>query len=245
VPRRLAVLIVPVLLAGCATRGGEAQVHRLHAWSIPSRPFIPHVPQAAPKAKAAKAKAAHRAAAAAPAENPAATDDAISPGAPSDADVRAQLRQLYGQAGGRDPAAARTVALSGGLAAAPPDAPQKVQRIVAAANMVARLPYVYGGGHGGGPEGVWVDNAYDCSGSVSFALANAGLLKSPMDSSSLARWGKAGAGKWVTIYANAGHAFMEVGGARFDTVGLRQSGSRWQPAYRSVSGFTVRHPPGL
>ena len=66
-----------------------------------------------------------------------------------------------------------------------------------------------------------------------------------MDSTSLESFGKAGRGKWVTIYANAGHAFMVVGGARFDTVGLRQSGSRWQPAYRSISGFTARHPPGL
>src|SRR5206468_3121280 len=111
---------------------------------------------------------------------------------------------------------------------------------VAAANQVARLPYVYGGGHGrGGAEGLWVDSAYDCSGSVSFALANAGYLDSPLDSTGLAHFGKPGRGKWVTIYANAGHAFMVVGGARFDTVGLRQSGSRWQPAYRSISGFTV------
>jgi cell wall-associated NlpC family hydrolase len=239
VPRLLAVVLLAALAAGCATR---EDVRQLHAWSIPREAFIPRVPAAAPKPKATPRPAARPVRAPA---NPTATGDAVSPGAPTDAEVRAQLRELYGQAGGPDPAAARTVALSGGLAAAPPDAPQRVQRIVAAANQVARLPYVYGGGHGGGAEGLWVDSAYDCSGSVSFALANAGFLKSPMDSSGLARWGKPGPGRWVTIYANAGHAFMTVGGARFDTVGLRQSGSRWQPAYRSVSGFTVRHPPGL
>jgi hypothetical protein len=239
--RSIALLGVLCALGGCATRADQP-VHRLHAWSIPREAFIPRVPAATPQPRPVPARKQHRPVAA---ENPAATDDAVSPGAPTDAEVRAQLRELYGQAGGPDPARARTVALSGGLASAPPDAPQRVQRIVAAANQVARLPYVYGGGHGRGPEGVWVDSAYDCSGSVSFALANAGFLKSPMDSSSLARWGRPGPGKWVTIYANAGHAFMEVGGARFDTVGLRQSGSRWQPAYRSVSGFTVRHPPGL
>ena len=239
----IVLLVAACLLAGCATRSDRPPSHRLHAWSIPRRPFIPRVP-AAPKPRPRPVASVPRRKAVV-AENPAATDDAVSPGAPTDAEVRAQLRRLYGQAGGGDPAAARTVALSSGLASAPPDAPERVQRIVAAANQVARLPYVYGGGHGRGPEGVWVDSAYDCSGSVSFALANAGYLRSPMDSSSLARWGKPGPGKWVTIYANAGHAFMEVGGARFDTVGLRQSGSRWQPAYRSISGFTARHPPGL
>ena len=214
-------------------------MHRLHSWSIPRSAFIPKVaaPKPAPRARP-------QAAASVPAPSHGQTVQ-VAPGAPSDAEVRAELRQLYGSSAGSDPAKARTVALSSGMATAPPDAPQKVQDIVAAANQVARLPYVYGGGHGGGSEGVWVDSAYDCSGSVSFALANAGLLKSPEASGALEHFGKPGPGKWVTIYANAGHAFMEVGGARFDTVGLKQSGSRWQPAYRSVSGFTVRHPPGL
>ncbi|HEY3186391.1 MAG TPA: hypothetical protein VGJ70_02880 [Solirubrobacteraceae bacterium] len=243
--RRTAALATlwAALVAGCASRD-ERPASRLHAWSFPRAPFIPRV--ASP---AARPHRRHRARPAAPAVLAPATDsaaDTVSPGAPSDAEVRAQLREVYGQAGGADPAAARTVALSGGVAAAPPDAPERLQRIVGAANQVARLPYVYGGGHGrGGAEGLWVDSAYDCSGSVSFALANAGYLDSPLDSTGLARFGKPGRGKWVTIYANAGHAFMVVGGARFDTVGLRQSGSRWQPAYRSISGFTARHPPGL
>jgi cell wall-associated NlpC family hydrolase len=241
--RRIAALVLfSVLLAGCAEERSDSGVRRLNAWSFPRKQFIPHVtapkkvvaPRPKPKVKAAPAAAA------------ASGGGAISAGAPSDAEIRAQLRELYGAAAGKDPGTARTVALSSGLATAPPDAPETVQRLVAAANQVARLPYVYGGGHGrGGGEGIWSDSAYDCSGSVSFALASAGFLKSPMDSGSLARWGKPGRGRWVTIYANAGHAFMVVGGARFDTVGLKQSGSRWQPAYRSISGFTARHPPGL
>ena len=248
------VLIGACALAGCATRSDRASVHRLHAWSIPRAPFIPHVPAAPrPRPRVHVARAAPRAPVAAPAAAgasaapaSASATDTVSPGAPSDAEVRAELRQLYGGAAGANPADARTVALSDGQATAPPDAPLKVQLIVAAANQVARLPYVYGGGHGrGGGEGIWVDTAYDCSGSVSFALANARYLSSPEASGALEHFGDPGPGKWVTIYANAGHAFMEVGGARFDTVGLRQSGSRWQPAYRSVSGFTVRHPPGL
>jgi len=38
---------------------------------------------------------------------------------------------------------------------------------------------------------------------------------------------------------------MTVGGARFDTSGLRETGSRWQSARRSTGGFVARHPPGL
>jgi hypothetical protein len=49
----------------------------------------------------------------------------------------------------------------------------------------------------------------------------------------------------VTIYANAGHVFMEVAGIRFDTSGQRVTGSRWQNDGRPTSGFAVRHPPGL
>jgi len=227
-------------MVGCAEERSSEPVHRLRAWSFPREQFIPQVPATpAPRVTPAKAKPKPT-----PTPAPLTTDDAVSAGAPTDAEVRAELRELYGGAAGTDPAQARTVALSRGIATVPPDAPEAVQRMVAAANQVARLPYVYGGGHGGG-EGLWVDSAYDCSGSVSFALANAGLLKSPLDSTGLARFGKPGRGKWVTIYANAGHAFMVVGGARFDTVGLKQSGSRWQPAFRSISGFTARHPPGL
>ncbi|HEU4656915.1 MAG TPA: hypothetical protein VFR97_05300 [Capillimicrobium sp.] len=178
----------------------------------------------------------------APAQAPA-DADGVSPGAPSDAEVRAELERLYGAGAGEE--LARRVTLAGGHAIAPPDAPGAVQAIVAAANRVAKLPYVYGGGHGRGIEGMFVDSAYDCSGSISFALAAAGLIDRPMTSGELARWGRPGQGEWVTIYANAGHAFMVVGGVRFDTVGLRETGSRWQRPFRTVSGFTAVHPPGL
>src|SRR3954468_7196599 len=55
-----------------------------------------------------------------------------------------------------------------------------IVRLVRAANRIARTPYRYGGGHGSFPD--W---GYDCSGSVSYALHGAGLLRSPLDSSSL------------------------------------------------------------
>jgi hypothetical protein len=112
--------------------------------------------------------------------------------------------------------------------------------MIEAGNAIARTPYIWGGGHG-----KWIDKGYDCSGSVSFVLAAAGYLQGPLDSGHLAQWGDSGPGRWVTIYANSGHVFMEVAGIRFDTSGQRVTGSRWQNDGRSTAGFAVRHPPGL
>jgi hypothetical protein len=133
----------------------------------------------------------------------------------------------------------RAEVISTGEAAAPFDAPPIVIEVVQAANQIALTPYRWGGGHG-----AWRDKGYDCSGSVSFALAAAGLLNSPLDSTRFMSYGAPGKGKWITIYANAGHAWMTVAGLRFDTGGLR-SGTRWQAAMRPTSGFVVRHPPGF
>jgi len=115
-----------------------------------------------------------------------------------------------------------------------------VLKIIEAGNAIARTPYKWGGGHGR-----FLDTGYDCSGSVSFALYAAGLIEGPRDSSGLMSWGKPGKGKWVTIYSNPGHVFMEVAGIRFDTSGARQTGSRWQNGLRGGNGFVARHPSGL
>lgn len=166
-------------------------------------------------------------------------------GAPSDAQVAAELKQAF--KGGTDRRKAVEAATVGadGLATVPLTAPPKLRALITAANQVARKPYVYGGGHGGGPEGVFTDTAYDCSGSISYALASAGFLKSPLASGGLAKFGKPGPGKWVSIYADEGHAFMMVAGLRFDTSGRVKRGTRWQADGRSAGGLTVRHPPGL
>jgi cell wall-associated NlpC family hydrolase len=113
-----------------------------------------------------------------------------------------------------------------------------VARVVAAANQIASTPYVWGGGHGGAVGG------YDCSGSVSYALAAGGLLSSPLDSTGFESWGEPGPGRRITVYANAVHAFMIVDGRRFDTSAL-SGGTRWTSASRSTAGFVARHPPGL
>ena len=129
--------------------------------------------------------------------------------------------------------------LVGGKAIAPADAPAAVKKAIQAANRIRTKPYVWGGGHGR-----WWDRGYDCSGSVSFALRGAGLLTAPMVSGSLARWGEAGPGRWITIYANAGHVYAEIAGLRWDTSGTAGSGPRWHEDDRGGAGFVVRHPPG-
>jgi peptidoglycan hydrolase CwlO-like protein len=128
----------------------------------------------------------------------------------------------------------------GGTAQAPDGAPEAVRLVIAAGNAIAGLPYSYGGGHAS-----FQASAYDCSGSVSYALAAAGLVTSPLDSTSFESWGEPGPGQYITVYANAGHAYMVVGGWRFDTSALSSGGTRWTTAMRSSAGFVARHPPGL
>jgi cell wall-associated NlpC family hydrolase len=134
----------------------------------------------------------------------------------------------------------KATALPNGIALPPLEAPEEVKQIIEAGNIIARSPYLWGGGHG-----KWLDKGYDCSGSVSFALAAAGLLEGPLASGPLMSWGEPGKGKWVTIYTHPGHVFMVVAGIRFDTSGQRVTGSRWQNAMRSTGGFVARHPAGL
>jgi cell wall-associated NlpC family hydrolase len=112
-----------------------------------------------------------------------------------------------------------------------------VQKMIAAGDRIATRPYVYGGGHGS-----FNSNGYDCSGSVSYVLHAAGLLKAPMDSTELESYGRGGPGRYVSIYANSGHAWMTIQGRRFDTVAQGETGSRWSSKMASTSGYVVRHP---
>ena len=129
---------------------------------------------------------------------------------------------------------------TGGMVQPPPGAPAAVAEVIAAGNAIATLPYVWGGGHGS-----FQANGYDCSGSVSYALAAAGLVSAPMVSGDFESWGAPGPGQWITVYANAGHVWMQVAGWRFDTVALASSGTRWAQGGGEFSGFVARHPPGL
>jgi hypothetical protein len=133
-----------------------------------------------------------------------------------------------------------------GTAVAPSDAPPAIQAAIAAGNAIHTLPYVWGGGHR-----TFYDSGYDCSGAVSYVLHAAGFLSSPMPSGPLASsWGAFGKGRWITVWANASHAFMIVAGLRFDTSqgGDRWnqgSGPRWRKKKRGTSGaFTAKYYPG-
>jgi len=167
-----------------------------------------------------------------------------------DATDIAALRDLAGARSARSapsapsapvPAGAKATIGKDGLAVAPAEAPEAVKQIIAAGNEIARTPYRYGGGHARG----FKDTAYDCSGSVSFALHGADLLGAPMASGGFTSWGEEGRGQWVTTYANGGHMYMVVAGIRFDTSGRTKADTRWQADDRSPAGYTQRHPAGL
>ena len=129
---------------------------------------------------------------------------------------------------------------TGGMVQPPPGAPAAVAEVIAAGNAIATRPYIWGGGHAS-----FQADGYDCSGSVSYALAAAGLVSAPMVSGDFESWGEPGPGRWITVYANAGHVWMEVAGWRFDTVALAEDGTRWAQGGGEFSGFVERHPAGL
>jgi cell wall-associated NlpC family hydrolase len=182
----------------------------------------------------------------------AAGEAAVAPGAATDAEIKKELGEEEHAKAEERAALARAAApvegVQGGSSVGgngaipiPAGLPEAVQRVIAGGNAIADFPYIWGGGHGS-----FVDHGYDCSGSVSYALAAGGLLSAPLVSGELASWGAAGPGRWITIYANAGHTFMNVAGVWFDTAG--RSGpyaSRWITATPSLAGYAVRHPPGL
>ena len=131
-----------------------------------------------------------------------------------------------------------------GKAAIPRGAPKRVRALIASANRIVGKPYKWGGGHAR-----IADTGYDCSGTVSYALIGSGLLAGPLVSGSFAHWSEAGDGRWVTVYANKGHVYLETAGLRLDTSPAGDprggSGPRWRPLIGGRRGFSVRHPAGL
>jgi peptidoglycan hydrolase CwlO-like protein len=171
------------------------------------------------------------------------------------ATVEAQVNRLQKKLNAQEAAAARAAGESAatgnasvngitldtnGMVQPPADAPEAVKEMIAAGNAIATLPYIYGGGHAS-----FQADGYDCSGSVSYVLAAAGLVTSPMVSGQFDDWGVPGPGKWVTIYSNAGHVWMTIAGWRFDTVARAEYGTRWARGGGEFAGFDVEHPVGL
>ncbi len=232
---------VAVLCTGCGAAQHDSVIKN-SVGPTPSSPTTPSAPtlHAHPQAVEPIAGSAP-AATAAPAGPTSVSVGPPSAGLPqpvSDAEVRKELAQS-GLTG--DPNQATMTPQ--GLAIAPINAPLVVQEVIDAGNQIAHLPYRFGGGHG-----TFIDNAYDCSGSLSFVFAAAGLLNTTMTSGQLESWGQPGPGKWITIFANAGHTFMYIAGLRFDTVALAETGTRWSNRSANepdLSTFIIRHPTGL
>lgn len=172
--------------------------------------------------------------------------DAITSRAQGLSDNLAAISEQMADSGASVPATAPAPLTSGesadfiseSQASIPSAAPQAVQAAIESANAIATTSYVWGGGHGS-----FESSGYDCSGAVSYALHGGGFLDSPLDSTGLSTWGEPGPGRWITVYANAGHAWVVIAGLAFDTSG--GAGPRWHPSpVSSTEGFIARHPPG-
>lgn len=135
----------------------------------------------------------------------------------------------------------RTAMIKNGIAYAPRKAPAAVKKAIAAGNRLQGKPYKWGGGHARHH-----DSGYDCSGTTSYVLREAGLLKGSLTSRGFFNYGEKGAGKWITVYVRNGHVFMTVAGLRLDTGwGSNRSGPRWLTQTRPGRGHVMRHPKGL
>lgn len=225
--------------------GQDEAAKQAVAATAPSSPLVatPTVDPSVslPPLPASRAKAVAPVAGASSAAGEAATADSGMTGtdAKPTSEASAAVRGSKPASGGFN-AVDKAVAIGNGVALPPLEAPEAIKKMIEAGNGIARTPYKWGGGHG-----KWQDTGYDCSGSVSFVLAAAGLLDGPLASGPLMSWGEPGKGKWVTIWTNQGHVFLEVAGIRFDTSAQRVTGSRWINETRSTEGFVARHPAGL
>jgi cell wall-associated NlpC family hydrolase len=224
-------------VAGGAATAGGSEGHRASVAEVADPQEANSFPAPA---------SAHHKAAATPSK---ASEEAVAAGAPSDAEVKHELAQMQAVEGAaRQTQQRQLTPVQGGNSVGgngaipiPTNVPAVVQRVVAGANAITDFPYVFGGGHAS-----FVDNAYDCSGSVSYALAAGGLLNSPETSGELESWGAPGPGRYITVYAAAGHTYMYVDGILYDTAGRSGTyASRWQVAPTDNTGYVARHWPGL
>ena len=135
-----------------------------------------------------------------------------------------------------------TVSYQGGLLS-------PYDRLIAAANMVsaANFPYLYGGGH----EQPAAFGPFDCSGSVSYVIQQAGYKVPTTVSGDIPIWKfPAGPGR-VTIFYDPVHTYMRIGNRYFGTSGFARpgGGAGWFDVDRLpasyLSQFREVHVPGL
>jgi len=166
---------------------------------------------------------------------------AVLAAAPAAAEAAGGSTSVGGGGDGTRTTAGSKAKLVKGKAIAPESAPRRVKRVIKAANEIRNKPYRYGGGHSR-----WRDSGYDCSGAASYALHGGGLLKAPIDSSGMARYGRKGKGKWITVYGAPGHGYIVVAGLRFDTAMTKGDGPSWSRSLRSTpENYKKRHPKGF
>jgi hypothetical protein len=242
----LATVLVALGHLGIGVSGGERAVQKVSEGLalVSARRQLESAPPAASKPAPTKPRSAGSAApptaaeiAADPSKLPPASAGSNGTSVPHKSNLSRSA--IFAHRRGGDPNS--TAILLTGVALAPPDAPEAVKGAINAANTIIGRPYIWGGGHAS-----FYSRGYDCSGSVSFALFGGGLIPRPLTSGELEHWGAPGPGKWITVYANAGHTFAEIAGLRWDTVGDAQgTGPRWHLATTDTAGFVVRHPPGL
>lgn len=133
-------------------------------------------------------------------------------------------------------------------------APPGLARMIAEANAIASHGYNYewGGGHGGlgvpshgYGHGSGPGVGFDCSGAVSAILGAAGLISSPMVASQFMQYGDPGPGKWLSIFADPVHTFMQLNGRYFGTsLSNPGGGANWFSSFPGNIGGP-RHPHGF
>jgi hypothetical protein len=67
-----------------------------------------------------------------------------------------------------------------------------------------------------------------------------------MPSHGFRRYGKAGEGEWISVWARKGHVFLVIAGLRFDTGWTgHEEGIKWTTRSRPARGHVIRHPANL
>jgi hypothetical protein len=122
-------------------------------------------------------------------------------------------------------------------------------RLIAAANMVsaANFPYVWGGGHTQPSQ----FGPFDCSGSVSYVMQQAGYKVPTTVSGDIPAWKFPAGPGLVTIFYNPTHTFMRIGDRYFGTSGFARpgGGAGWFDVDKLptdyLAGFREVHVPNL
>ena len=234
------VIALAALLAGCGAASEGEERAAVPPAAQASKVELPPLPTKA-KPKVVQPEAGVIAEGEDPLADPATgvavDEDTPKPKGPASSTALSGSRKA---APGVDGSIKKATALPNGVALPPLEAPPEVLKIIEAGNQIAKSPYKWGGGHG-----KFLDDGYDCSGSVTYALYSAGLIGGSQTSGQLMSYGEPGPGKWITIWTHDGHVWMEVAGIRFDTSGKKKTGSRWQNDLRPTKGFVARHPDGF